>query len=88
MSKAISAAQGISLIGFNTNASPVATNRYLVYASGSGGDQITAAVTINRIPTKNPKKDASFTILLNGLAVRVNNHEDAARPPSIKMYGT
>jgi hypothetical protein len=40
------------------------------------------------IPMMNPKKDAIFTIQLNGFTVLSNSHDAATMPPRIKMYGT
>jgi len=72
----------------------VITSRYRVPVSHAGVDQTLRAVTNMRMPTKNPRADTTFTAPLvgfpttgAGFANFPRSHDEAVKPPKIKMYG-
>ena len=88
------AAQGICLKGFKNNDKPVIINKYLVAVSQTSADQIAAPVSNNKIPTKNPKIEITFSIMLIGFPTIgadfsniANNQAAAAIPPKINIIG-
>ena len=92
--KPTNAAQGICLNGFRNSARPVIISKYLVPTSQTSVDQTAAPVNNSRIPTKKPKIDTTFRILLMGFPkigvafIRIAKSQAvAAIPPNISING-